>query len=230
MPGTVTSHPASELPSLPEGRERPNATPHALSQYPPSSSERLSFLEEKDWDPHKKYDADRFHYLIEWKARLNRKAFANQSEPNVVASLDSYWRLVLEDRLEQVVHRNYPENRRVCLSHTTVVVSVTERLVRPITKEFDEGEMDWASTDDQLIDWSPYFQRGKTLRVNLSFNYVEDTPQSASRAARRGEKRGRTSASNRMRAERVRQLEAEREATGLHPKWADVYAFMRCQK
>jgi hypothetical protein len=71
--------------------------------------------------------------------------------------------------------------------------------------------------DKQLLDWSPYFQKGKRLRVNLSFNFMEANAQSASRSARRGDKRGRTSAIDRMLAERDRQLEKEREETGREP-------------
>ena len=55
LPGTVTSHGDDET-LLPEpivlGR-RPNETLQALSQCQPSHQEKLSFLEERDWDPQK---------------------------------------------------------------------------------------------------------------------------------------------------------------------------------
>lgn len=47
-------------------------------------------MKEKDWDSHKTYDGDRFHHSIEWKVRLNGKTVANQSQPDVVVSLDCY--------------------------------------------------------------------------------------------------------------------------------------------
>jgi len=147
-----------------------------------------------------------------------------------VVSLDCYWRSVLEDRLKQAVRREYPENRSVYLSYIKVVVSVTQYSIRPITMEIDASEMNWVRADNQLIEWSPYFRNGKRFHVEITFKYVEDNPQSTNRAVRRAEKRGRTSASSRMRADRVRQIEAECEATGLHPRWPEVYAFMRCRK
>jgi hypothetical protein len=219
-------HPLPE-PVVPS--RRPNETPQALSQCRSSHQEKLSFLEEKDWDPQKTYD-DRFHYLIEWKLRLNRKAVTTQSEPNVAVSLGCYWRLVLRNRLRQAVCRQFSDSQRVRHNDTTVAVSVTERSERYLTMEFDGTEIDWVVADKRLLDWSPYFQKGKRLRVNISFNFVEPNSESASRSARRGDKRGSTSASSRMLAERDRQLETEREVTGRQPIWKDVYAFMRCPK
>ncbi|KIW22004.1 uncharacterized protein PV07_12589 [Cladophialophora immunda] len=231
LPGTVTTYAEATTPTpVPDvvPRSRAHETAQASSQCPPAHRENLSFLEEEDWDPDKPYNGDRFHYLIEWKVRLNGKAVANQSEPNVVVSLDCYWRLVLQDRLEQVVRRRFAKNRRLRHEHTAVVVSVTERSQRDLSKEYEGTEIDWAVANNQLLDWSPHFQKGKKLRVNLSFNFVEQNAQSASRSARRGDKRGRKSASSGMLADRDREIAAEQDATGEPPVWPDLYAFMRC--
>ena len=90
--------------------------------------------------------------------------------------------------------------------------------------------LDRAVADQQLLDWSPYFVKGKKLRVNLSFNYVENNSQSASRSARRGDKRGRTSTTSRMLEDRCRELEMERGETGRPTIWDEVHKFMRCPK
>ncbi|KIW21716.1 hypothetical protein, variant [Cladophialophora immunda] len=140
-------------------------------------------LEEEDSDPDEPDDGDRFHYSIERKVRLNGKADANQSDPNVVVSFD--WRLVLHDRLEQVVRRRFAKNRRRRHEHTAVVVSVTERSQRDLSKEYEGTEMDWAVANKQLLDGSSHFQRGKKLRVNLSFHFLRSRQAGQPEEARR---------------------------------------------
>jgi hypothetical protein len=63
------------------------------------------------------------------------------------------------------------------------------------------------------------------LRVDLSFNYIDASLQSAS-SANRGNKRG--SATQRMFADRASQLEAEQETSGSPSAWQEVYALLRC--
>ncbi|KAH0565005.1 hypothetical protein GP486_001603 [Trichoglossum hirsutum] len=63
---------------------RPHVNAGTSRQDVPSQEECLSFVQEQEWDPHKKYNADSSHYLLEWKARLNRKAFTTQTVPIVV--------------------------------------------------------------------------------------------------------------------------------------------------
>lgn len=66
--------------------------------------------------------------------------------------------------------------------------------------------------------------------MKITFNYVEHNPQSASRSAKRGDKRGATSASSRMLAEREQDIATEQGASGQPPRWPGMYAFMRCRK
>jgi len=89
------------------------------------------------------------------------------------------------------------------------LVTVTERSQRDLTKRFDQTKIHWAVVEKQLLAWGQYFQKSKKLRVNLSFNYVEAGTQSASSFARRGDKRGSTSATRCMLAQRYLQLDAE---------------------
>ena len=82
-----------------------------------------------------------------------------------------------------------------------MVVSVTERSQRDLTKRFDETEIDWAIVEKQLVAWEQYFRKGKKLRIGISFNYVETAPQSASGSSKKGDKRGPMSTTQRMLAE-----------------------------
>jgi hypothetical protein len=136
-------------------------------------------------------------YSIEWKVTLKGKAVSKDTEPDVVLAPGCYWRLVLQARLEELLQSKFPGNRRVRPDDTNVVVSVTERSQRDLTKRFDQTKIHWAVVEKQLLAWGQYFQKGKKLRVNLSFNYVEAGTQSASSFARRGDKRGSTSATRR---------------------------------
>jgi hypothetical protein len=74
-----------------------------------------------------------------------------------------------------------------------MVVSVTERSERDLTKRFDETEIGWTVIERQLVAWRELFHAGKELRVYLSFNYLETGQQPATRS-RKEDKRSFTSA------------------------------------
>jgi hypothetical protein len=60
-------------------------------------------------------------------------------------------------------------NKRVRPDDTSVVVSVTERSERDLTKRFDEIDIDWSVIEKQLVVWGELFRAGKKLRVDISF-------------------------------------------------------------
>jgi len=87
-------------------------------------------------------------------------------------------------------------------------------------------DIDWSIIEKELMQWSELFRSGKKLREDLSFNYVDSHPSSAS-TPRRGNKRG-SSATQAMLADRAAQLDAEQKTTGDPSIWREVYALMQC--
>jgi hypothetical protein len=141
------------------------------------------------------------HYSIEWKVTLNNKLLAKDTEPDLVLAPRFYWSLFLRDKLEKLLQKKLPPSKRVACEDTNVVVSVTERSKRDLTKRFDEMDVNWFLVERQLSQWSESFRAGRKLRVDVSFNYVE-IGQPAPTAAKRGGKRGYPSSTQQMLAER----------------------------
>lgn len=136
----------------------------------------------------------------------------------------------MQERLKQVVDSVFPGSRRLRHHRTKVVITVSGRSQPDFTTEYNGTEIKWTVLDKQLLERSPYFQKGKKVLVKLFFNHVEADSQSVSRSTRNVDKRGRTSASSRMLGERDRDIATEQEVLGRRPIWPDMYAFMRCSK
>lgn len=134
----------------------------------------------------------------------------------------SYWQQI-KDTAESVLRRKIARNRRVRLDDTTIVVSVNDRSQRDLTKRFESTNIDWIAVEKQLLIWSHLYSLGKKLRLQISINYIEDSGPLPSRS----DKRGNSSVTKRMLAERDAQIDAE-DASGQPSVWRDVYRIMRC--
>jgi hypothetical protein len=165
------------------------------------------------------------HYSIEWKVVVNNKVVSKDTDQDLVLVLIAYWHIVLKPKLEKVLREKVAQNRHGRGDDTNVIVSVNDRSERDLIKRFDDIDVYWSIVEKQLIAWSDLFRSGKKLRVDLTFNYVDSHPSSAS-TPRRGNKRG-SSATQTMLAGRAAQLDAEQEATGNPSIWREVYALMR---
>jgi len=139
----------------------------------------------------------------------------------------SYWQLFLQPELDKLICRKSPRNKRVRSDDTNVVVSVTDRLERDLTKRFDDTNISWFIVEKQLVAWGERFRAGKKLRVDMSFNHVETSPPSTN-SLRKGDKRSASSATQQMLTERTAQLDAEEESSGQPSVWRDVYTLMHC--
>jgi hypothetical protein len=136
-----------------------------------------------------------------------------------------YWPQFLKPKLEKLLRKKVSSNKRVTPDDTNVVVSVTDRSERDLTRRFDETEIGWPDIEKQLVTWGELFRAGKKLRVDLSFNYLETGQQPTTR---KGDKRSFTSATQQMLGERAMQIDAEEESSGQPSTWREVYNLMRC--
>jgi hypothetical protein len=98
-----------------------------------------------EWDEEKTYDEDLpscIHYSIEWKVTLHNKIVSRDTEQNIVLAPSVYWPLFLRPKLEKLICRKVPSNKRVRPDDTNVVVSVTGCSERDLTKRFDKQDID----------------------------------------------------------------------------------------
>ena len=193
-----------------------------------SARANLALLERHEWDQNNAYDEDPptcLHYSIEWKVVVNKKLTSKDTEPDVVVTPGVYWEDCLKFRVERLLEQKMGWNHTARVEDINVVVSVNARSERDLTKRF-EREIDWRMVEKRLIQWGDLFQDGKKLRVDTTFNYVERTQQSSSSSSKR---RGtRASATQQMLRARDSEINAERESSGQHSLWPDVYRLMRC--
>ena len=212
-PSQIGSTPAGRLPSRKRRR---------------SARATLALLERHEWDQDNTYDEDPptcLHYSIEWKVVVNKKLTSKDTEPDVVVTPGAYWEDCLRFRMERLLEPKVGWNYIARVEDINVVVSVNARSERDLTKRF-EREIDWRMVEKRLVQWGDLFQDGKKLRVDITFNYVERTQQSSSSSSKR--RGARTSATQQMLRARDIEVNAERESSGQHTLWADVYTVMRC--
>ncbi|KFY47126.1 hypothetical protein V494_00147 [Pseudogymnoascus sp. VKM F-4513 (FW-928)] len=191
---------------------------------------KLQLLHIDEWDDENTYDEvppNCIHYSIEWKVTLNGKLISKDTEQNLVLAPIFYWAQFLKPKLEKLLRKKISSNKRVTPDDTNVVVSVTDRSERDLTKRFDETEIGWPVIEQQLVTWGEFFRAGKKLRVDLSFNYLE-TGQQPATSSRKVDKRSLTSATQQMLGERAMQIDAEEETSGQPSIWREVYNLMRC--
>ncbi|KAM3064619.1 hypothetical protein ACMFMF_011893 [Clarireedia jacksonii] len=147
---------------------------------------KLGFCQLSDWDEGNLYDEDPPSWMV-----------SKDTEPDVVLAPASYWRLILKPKLEKLLCKKLAKNRLIKSEDTNVVVSVTERSQRDLTKRFDDTDIDWGVIERQLIKWAEFVLCSQLLATS----------------SRRVDKRG-SSITTQMLSERAEQLDGERESSG----------------
>ncbi|CZT13844.1 uncharacterized protein RAG0_17336 [Rhynchosporium agropyri] len=131
-----------------------------------SQPDKLQLLHVDNWEEEEAYDEpvpSCIHYSIEWTVTFNNKLISKDTEQNLVLAPIFYWPLFLQPKLEKLLCKKLPSNKRDRPDGTNVVVSVTERSERDLTKRFDETDIDWPVVEKQLLAWGELFRAGKKL-------------------------------------------------------------------
>ncbi len=73
---------------------------------------------------------------------MNKKMIAKDTEQDVMLTPTLYWKNVLQPRLKQLLQKKVYPSKCVRADDTGVVVAVTDRSERDLTKRFDETKID----------------------------------------------------------------------------------------
>ncbi|CAG8342596.1 unnamed protein product [Penicillium salamii] len=223
-PGYHCCPPPSEYASSPSLEYYP---PRGISISPPRQ-ETPRLLQLCEWEEARPDEISPIfiRYTIEWKVKVNNRFRSEDTELDVALTPSAYWSSVLKNKLEKVLRDRASHSRRSRSDDTSITLSVNDRKQRDLKKRFYTLDIDWTAVEKQLITWGNLYLRGKELRLLIVFNYIEDDLSRGT--AGRGEKRGKSSVTNRMLNERDAQLDAEEHASGQQSIWRAVYGLMRC--
>ncbi|KAL3488609.1 hypothetical protein BJX62DRAFT_239832 [Aspergillus germanicus] len=108
-------------------------------------------------------------------------------------------------------------NQRVRPESTTIKVEVNDRKQCPL-EQFDKGtKIKWTPVEKQLCKWSNMLRIAKKLTISIAFSFRQD--DNGCTPTKKGDKRGRVSATNIMLAERDAYIAEEEERTGRPSAW-----------
>lgn len=191
----------------------------------------LSFVRMTDWNPDAAYDEDPpryIHYRIEWRLMINKSIASRNTIENIVLEPTSYGPCILLPRLEEVLKRKVLPPRSVQPSETDIEIKVTQRSEDPFAAQYAKTDVNWSEVESKLLKWSELFRKGKKLRVNICFRYVETTTVNAPNFTNANGKRARGSATQQMLAEVADEVNAEQALTGRPAAWQSMYRLFHC--
>ncbi|KAL5042235.1 hypothetical protein BDW71DRAFT_217086 [Aspergillus fruticulosus] len=190
-------------------------SPHHTLPQPPQ--DRLGFFPLSEWERGGEYDQQPPRYVcytVKWKMLLNNKPVGNVTEKDLVVAPSQFWEKYLKADLDNMVQIKREPNQRV-------------RSECPLEQFYNATTIDWTPVERQLCKWSNLLRLAKKLTVNIAFSYRQDDNGHNS-TTRKGDKRGRVSATNIMLAERNAYIAEEEERTGQPSAWNTVYGLMQC--
>lgn len=161
----------------------------------------LNFVPLAEWDDERSYDEKPptcIRCSIEWRVMYNNRALIKDTEPQVVLRPSSFWQLLFQANVDELIDRKTQLGKRWRVDDSTVSVSVIERTKRDLVKRSDEINIDWNMIEEQLLTWGTLFKHGKRLtsssiawtqeRVQLQGKYVFNTEE-VHRIAKQAEER-----------------------------------------
>ena len=191
--------------------------------------ESQDFIDPAAWDEARDYGDGPCQYIrynLMCKAAVNKKRVRTDTKEDMVLSPVAYGEICWQGRMRTVEKKRSHEDRLLELKNIVVKVVVAERGVDDYINEFDVAQEAWSAAAKQLAKWWARY-RGKRLKLEVSFNYVETSEIMSEQQARNGRK---GTATRKMFAARDAHLAAEQESLGRPPDWPDVYELFRCTK
>lgn len=201
----------------PEPGQRVNSCPRPTGPVSP-----IHLVDDDGTSGAQRSDRIEYTYLVEWRVTLNHRVIVKDTEQDLSEPPSILWPRIEQEAIK-ILRSKIAHDRRVRPDDTNVVVSVNDRSQRDLIKRFESTDINWTAIEKQLRMWAELARLGKQLRLKISVNYIEDSSLLPSRY----DKRGKSSVSKRMLADRDAQLDAE-EASGQPSVWRRVYSIMRC--
>ena len=163
-------------------------------------------------------------YTVEWKAVLKTTRIGMDTEQDVDLAPEALWETRLRKKVGDLLESEFSPPERPEPGNTVIVVSVSKRAERDLTKQFPGFDIDWSVIEEKLESWACHFHAGERLSLKVTFRFRPRN--TASRNP--GRAKGRGSATQRMRQGQALQRDAEEHATGEAACWRSVYRIMRC--
>lgn len=96
----------------------------------------VGLVQLKDYNSDVEPPSECIRYTIEWKAVLKTKRIGMDTEQNVFLAPVAFWELHLRKKLEDLLDRKFSTQDRPEPDNTVIVISVSKRAERDLTKEF----------------------------------------------------------------------------------------------
>ena len=155
--------------------------PHTLQQQEEGDDHEVQDGEEavgqdgqllsQEWGGTADPPVEALRYTVEWKAVLKTKRLGMNTAEDVLLSPKAFWDATLQHSLDACLEREFSQQNRPEPCSTLVVVSVSKRAERDLTKEFAGLDVDWSLIEEKLESWGCHFREGKRLLVKITFRF-----------------------------------------------------------
>lgn len=110
----------------------------------------VGLLQLQDYDSKAGPPSKGIRYTIEWKAVLKTKRIGMDTEQDVFLGPAAFWETTLHKKVEDLLNRKFSSQDWPEPDDTVVVVSVSKRIERDLTKQFVGFDIGWSIIDEKL--------------------------------------------------------------------------------